>query len=79
MSQSLKLQKLQNRAARVNLSANYDARPADPSESLQWDKLSRRRDKHMALLMCKTPQNKTPNYLCNMFSFANTGSGYDTR
>ena len=33
----------------------------------------------MALLMCKTLQNKTPNYLRNMFSFANTGSSYDKR
>ena len=79
MRQSLRLQKLQNRAARVILSANYDARSADLLESLQWDNLSQRRDKHMALLMCKTHQNKTPNYLRNMFSFANTGSGYDTR
>ena len=79
VSQSLRLRKLQNRAARVILSANYDARSADFLESLQWDNLSQRRDKRMALLMCKTLQNKTPNYLRNMFSFANTGSGYDTR
>ena len=79
VSQSLRLQKLQNRAARVILSANYEARSVDLSESLQWDNLSQRRDKHMALLMCKTLQNKTPKYLRNMFSFANTGSGYDTR
>ena len=79
MSQSLRLQRLQNRAARVILSANYDARSADLLESLQWDNLSQRRDKHMASLMCKTLQNKTPNHLRSMFSFANTGSGYDTR
>ena len=68
VTQSLRLQKLQNRAARVILSANYDGRSADLLESLQWDNLSQRRDKHMALLMCKTLQNKTPNYLRNMFS-----------
>ena len=79
MSQSLRLQKLQNRAARVILSANYDTRSADLLESLQWDNLSQRRDKHKALLMCKILQNKTPNYLRMMFSFAKTGSGYNTR
>ena len=68
VTQSLRLQKLQNRAARVILSANYDGRSADLLESLQWDNSSQRRDKHMALLMCKTLQNKTPNYLRNMFS-----------
>ena len=79
VSQSLRFQKLQSRAARVILSANYDARSADLLESLQWDSLSQRRDKHTAVPMCNTLQNKTPNYLRNMFSFANTGSGYDTR
>ena len=78
-SQSLRLQKLQNRAARVILSANYDARSSDLLEQLKWENLSQRRDKHFALLMCKTLQNKTPNYLRYMFIFANTVSGYDTR
>ena len=35
VGQSLRLQKLQNRAARVILSPNYDARSADLLESLQ--------------------------------------------
>ena len=47
MSQTLSLQKLQNRAARVILSANYDARSSDLLESLKRDNFSQRRDKHM--------------------------------
>ena len=47
MSHTLGLQKLQNRAARVSLSANYDARSSDLLESLKWGNLSQRRDKHM--------------------------------
>ena len=65
LSQQLseKLQKLQNRAARVITKSSYNL-----LNSLNWDNLSVRRTKQKANLMYKCVNKLAPNYLCNMFT-----------
>ena len=49
-----KLQKLQNRAARVILQANCEVNSSQLLETLKWDQLSLRRRKHKAIMMFKS-------------------------
>ena len=72
---SCKLQKLQNRAARVIMRANYDASAG--LDALHWDNLSLRREKLKAGLMFKTLKENVPPYLQNMFSVR--GTSYSIR
>ena len=46
-----KMQKLQNRAARIITKSNYDSSATQLLESLHWDNLSKRRKKHKAFLI----------------------------
>ena len=73
LSQQLseKLQKLQNRAARVITKSSFTCNTNSSYllNSLSWDNLSVRRTKQQANLMYKRVLNKlAPNYLCNMFT-----------
>ena len=79
LSQQLsdKLQKLQNRAARVITKSSYDASSRQLLNFLGWDNLSIRRAKQKANLMYKCTNNLTPAYLCNLF--APRISNYDLR
>ena len=74
---SCKLQKLQNRAARVIMRANYDASAGILLDALHWDNLSLRREKLKAGLMFKTLKGNVPPYLQNMFSVR--GTNYNIR
>ena len=59
-----KLQKLQNRAARVILQANSEINSSLLLETLKWDKLSLRRRKQKAIMMfIKIPQRVSPSLL----------------
>ena len=74
---SCKMQKLQNRAVRVIMRANYDASAGILLDALHWDNLSLRREKLTAGLMFKTLKGNVSLYLQNMFSVR--GIGYNIR
>ena len=69
LSQQLseKLQKLQNRAARVITKSSYNTNSSYLLNSLSWD-ISVRRTKQKANLMYKCVNKLAPNYLCNMYT-----------
>ena len=68
--QSEKLQKLQNRAARVITRSSYDISSSSLLEELNWESLSTKRliIKQKAILMFNTVNKRTPFYLQEMFS-----------
>ena len=66
--QSKKLQKLQNRAARVITRSSYDISSSSLLEELNWESLSTKRLKQKAILMFNTINKHTPFYLQEMFS-----------
>ena len=71
LSQQLseKLQKLQNRAARVITKSSYNTNSSYLFNSLSWDNLHCiRRTKQKANLMYKCVNKLPQNYLCNMFT-----------
>ena len=67
-----KLQKLQNRAARVILQANCEVNSSLLLETLKWDQLSLRRRKHKAIMMFKSLNGLAPVYLQDLFSERHT-------
>ena len=68
-----KLQKLQNRAARVITKSQYDASSRNLFSKLGWDNLLTRRKKHKAILMFKTINDLTPFHLHELFESRSTG------
>ena len=71
---STKLQKLQNRAARVVMRSSYDTDASVLLDTLRWDNLSLRRQQKFKLgLMFKTLKSNAPSYLQNFFSIRETG------
>ena len=56
-----KLQKYQNRAARVISGASYETRSTDVLESLEWETLEKRRLRNKAVLMYKLNDHSAPN------------------
>ena len=75
-----KLQKLQNRAARVVTFSNYDRQSSELLDELMWDNLETRRSKQLAVLMYKTIINKsTPNYLFKIFENINSIHSHNLR
>ena len=63
-----KLQKLQNRAARVITKSPFDASSNHLLSTLSWERLSLRRKKQKALMMYKTMNDLAPEYLQSLFS-----------
>ena len=63
-----KVQKLQNRAARVILQANCEVNSSLLLETLKWEQLSLRRKKHKAIMMFKSLNGLAPVYLQDLFS-----------
>ena len=63
-----KLQKLQNRAARVITKSPFDASSNHLLSTLSWDRLSLRRKKQKALMMYKTMNDLALEYLQSLFS-----------
>ena len=74
---SEKLQKLQNRAARVILQANCEVNSSLLLETLKWDQLPLRRRNHKAIMMFKSLNGLAPVYLHELFSERHTA--YDLR
>ena len=58
-----RLQKLQNRAARIITQSSYEIRSAAILESLGWDNLAMRRFEHKISMMYKVLNNNAPAYL----------------
>ena len=68
---SCDMQKVQKRAARVIMRANYDASARILLDALHWDNFSLHREKLKAGLMFKMLKGNVPAYLQNMFSVRN--------
>ena len=71
-SVSRKLEKLQNRAARIITGSSWDASSAPILHALKWDSLADRRAKQLKSLMFKTVNNLVPEYLSDKFASINT-------
>ena len=67
---SQKLEKLQNRAARIITGSSWDARSAPILHALKWNSLADRRAKQLKSFMFKT--NLVPEYVCDKFASVNT-------
>ena len=63
-----KLQKLQNRAARVMAKSSYVVSSSHLLDTLGWEKLISDQQKHKAIMVFKSLHNLTPVYLHNMFA-----------
>ena len=74
-----RIQKLQNRAARVITFQGYDIRSADILKQLNWEELALRRDKHLSLLMYNTINHKVPKYLSDLFLNSCENNPYKSR
>ena len=69
---SQKLEKLQNRAARIITGSGWDVRSAQILCALKWENLADRRSKQLKSLMFKTVNNLVPEYLSDKFTSVNT-------
>ena len=66
-SKSLKLQSLQNRAARALTQSSYDADTSQLIKKLGWDNLENRRQNLKAEMVYKSLNSLTPSYLSSKF------------
>ena len=66
-----RLQKPQNRAARVITRSTYDISSSQLLDQLQWNTLSVNRHKQKAVVMFKTLNGQSPQYLQELFSSRN--------
>ena len=66
-SLSQKLQKLQNRAARVITFSNYDRNTDELLRMVNWVKLDRQRLVNKSIMMYKIVNNMVPEYLSSHF------------
>ena len=75
-----KVQKLQNRAARI-ITGNYDfhVRGLHLVKELGWFNIRQRRDYLTALLVFKSLNGLSPNYLNDLFTYQRDISAYNTR
>ena len=74
-----RLQKLQNRSARVITQQGYDIRSNELRNMLEWDNLEQRRDKHKAIMMHKTLNNLAPDYRKELFNQSYSSNNYNLR
>ena len=65
-----KLEKLQNKAARIITSDSYEIRSDAVRSKLGWGNLQERRDKTMSKLMKQIVDNKSINYLQELFTIS---------
>ena len=66
-SKSLKLQSLQNRAARALTQSSYDADTSQLIKKLGWDNLENRRQNLKAEMVYKSLNSLKPSYLSSKF------------
>ena len=64
-----KLQKLQNRAARIITRADYSIRSSAMLNSLEWSNLEEREKRHLLITMFKVFNNNCPTYLQKHLKF----------
>ena len=76
---SQKLQKLQNRAARIITFSNHDRNTDELSNSLNWHKLEHQRAASKSIMMYNAVNNQTPNYLSSRFFLRNEALSYNLR
>ena len=75
-----KLQKYQNRAARILTGATYDIRTADVFEALAWETLEKRRDYLKSIFMYKILNNlAAPNLNRMFYKMSNCPISYNLR
>ena len=65
---NIKLQKLQNRAARILTFSNYDVRSSVLLDELGWERLEYIRLKQLAVTMYKIHNSLSPSYLRRIFT-----------
>ena len=71
-----KLQRLQNRAARILMSASYDRNLDDLFQALGWRRLYSQRLEQKYILMYKTLHGMTPDYLRSRFVYPDNISAF---
>lgn len=76
---SSRLQRLQNRAARIITNQSYDVRSANILSELKWDNLTIRRDKHLSLMVYNTLNKNVPSYLSDLFTKRSEYSVYKNK
>ena len=74
-----KLQKLQNRAARILLRASYDTNSDSLIDKLGWRKLDKQRLINKATMVYKSLNGLAPNYLRSKFTYHSNVSSYSLR
>ena len=74
-----KLQKLQNRAARILTHSNYDANADFLIQQLGWKKLHSQRSIHMAVMIYKSLNGLAPDYLSAKFLDRSSVCNYSLR
>ena len=74
-----KLQKLQNRAARILTYSNYDANADNLIKKLGWIKLDFQRTIHKAVMVYKSLNGLTPDYLSSKFVDRSSVSNFSLR
>ena len=74
-----KLQKSQNRAARIITRADYSIRSSDVLNSLEWSNLEERRKRHLLVRMFKVFNNNCPTYLRERFNRTSEILDYNLR
>ena len=74
-----KLQKLQNRAARIISRADYSIRSSDVLNTLEWSNLEERRKRHLLITMFKIFNNDCPIYLREQFHRTSVIHDYNLR
>ena len=74
-----KLQRLQNRSARIIKQANYETRSSDLLNELGWEKLEDRRINQLAVTMYKINNDLSPSYLKNIFTQTMNKHSYNLR
>ena len=74
-----KLQKLQNRAARILTHCNYDANADFLIQQLGWKKLHSQRSIHKAVMIYKSLDGLAPDYLSSKFLDRSSVCNYSLR
>lgn len=74
-----RLQKIQNRAARIITRSDYTTRSRDILQGLNWENLETRRFKYKVTTMYKIKSRVMPDYLCDLFQNVSDTHDYNLR
>jgi len=74
-----KLQRLQNRSARIIKQKNYETRSKVLLDELGWEKLEYRRTRKLAIIMYKIYTDLSPSYLKDIFTSTTDIHSYNLR